>query len=173
MFKLPYCNREYFLKSLDFFMKKEKKIVNRIAFPEDIPLILKMEESVFDDSWSETQLRSHMASGGIIYVSENCSDEIIAYCILRGICDEWEIYRIAVHPAYRRAGIAKKLLRYFLKNHEFSYETITIFLEVRKSNPARLFYESLNFCSYGERKSYYKDGEDCLLYKCDYTVFEV
>ncbi|ERP32181.1 hypothetical protein [Chitinivibrio alkaliphilus] len=40
-----------------------------------------------------------------------------------------------------------------------------LFLEVRRSNAARSFYETVGFRRVGERKNYYSDGEDCILYQ--------
>lgn len=165
MFKLPYCNRDIFFESLAFFMKNVKKIVSKIADKNDISLIYKVECDVFPDSWSESQLLGHIENNGLIYCAFDESGLLLGYCILKSVLDEWEIYRLAVSTSCRRSGVATYLLDEFINKHPFKYDVITIFLEVRKSNPARLFYESYGFTSYGERSGYYRDGEDCVLYK--------
>ncbi len=150
-------------------MKKNEKNFYRQATSLDIPLIWNLEEQIFADSWNLQQLEDHLNNMGEIYIVENSSKQILAYLLLKGVVDEWEIYRIAVHPSYRRMGIGKDLLCYFLNNHEFTYSSISIFLEVRQSNSARFFYEELGFKVLGERKKYYSDGEDCILYRLEYT----
>ncbi len=66
---------------------------------------------------------------------------------------EREILFIAVDPAYRRRGIAKRLLE-----HELTASRGEWFLEVRESNlAARRLYESLGFQIAGRRENYYPD----------------
>jgi ribosomal-protein-alanine N-acetyltransferase len=71
---------------------------------------------------------------------------------------------IAVHPEYRRVGIARSLIEYLIDElnrrgcHSLS-------LEVRASNaPAIGLYEKLGFQQVGLRKNYYRNPkEDALI----------
>ena len=82
---------------------------------------------------------------------------VIAYVIGRVIAPEGEIYRIATDPAFRRRGIAYRLLDYAVKC-EKGRGLECLFLEVRESNiPAKNLYKSYGFKEMGIRKSYYKD----------------
>lgn len=66
---------------------------------------------------------------------------------------EREILFIAVDPAYRRRGIARKLLE-----NELAGRKGTWYLEVRKSNAAAIsLYESSGFRTAGIRENYYTD----------------
>ncbi len=66
---------------------------------------------------------------------------------------EREILNLAVDPAQRRRGVARRLLKVELSRKEIHW-----FLEVRESNvAARGFYESLGFRAVGRRQNYY-DG---------------
>lgn len=67
---------------------------------------------------------------------------------------------LAVHPQYRKLGVAKSLVKTLigrLKAGGFMKVT----LEVRVSNkPAMTLYQSLGFKPSGKLPSYYEDGED-------------
>jgi ribosomal-protein-alanine N-acetyltransferase len=66
---------------------------------------------------------------------------------------EREILFVAVDPAFRRRGIAKRLLQ-----NELDGSRGTWFLEVRESNLAAIrLYESLGFQGAGRRENYYPD----------------
>lgn len=150
-------------------MKNEKKVSIRLAGEHDIPLIYNMEQEIFPDAWSEAQLRSHWIHGGLILIAEGDDATLRGYAVLKGVLDEWELYRIAIVEKYRRLSIGKMLLRYFLENYTADSPSLTLFLEVRRSNPARLFYSAFGFLELGERKNYYSDGEDCILYSLQRT----
>lgn len=68
---------------------------------------------------------------------------------------EFEILNLAVHPAYRRNGIAKALL-----DHQLARGGVH-FLEVRESNSAaRKLYEYKGFEVIGTRRDYYSNPEE-------------
>lgn len=84
-----------------------------------------------------------------------------AIAVFNTVLDEAELLLIATHPDYTKQGYARSLLT----TSFISLEVANIFLEVRKSNhPARKLYEALGFKEYGQRKHYYQDGEDAILY---------
>lgn len=78
---------------------------------------------------------------------------IVGFLVSRPVAPgEREILNIAVHPEYRRLGIAKKLIR-----NEIDRWRTTHFLEVRQSNAAaRSLYRSLGFEEVGVRPGYYE-----------------
>ncbi len=71
--------------------------------------------------------------------------------------DEKEILNIAVHPAFRRRGIALALLA--------ACSAPTTFLEVRETNlGARALYRQAGFQEVGLRKAYYRNpGEAAIV----------
>jgi ribosomal-protein-alanine acetyltransferase len=73
---------------------------------------------------------------------------------------ESEILNIAVDPAERRAGIARRLLTDALARVKGTW-----FLEVRASNAAAIrLYESVGFTRAGNRKDYYDEpAEDAIV----------
>jgi len=83
---------------------------------------------------------------------------VVAFLTVRQVApDEREILNLAVHPAFRRRGIARRLVA--------AQPPSVWFLEVRESNqPARKFYNSLGFQEITRRKQYYADPtEDAIV----------
>ncbi|MGI8744129.1 MAG: GNAT family N-acetyltransferase [Bryobacteraceae bacterium] len=79
---------------------------------------------------------------------------IAAFLVSRELADrEREILNIAVHPEFRRLGLAKKLIRSEIERYPGDH-----FLEVRESNiPAKLLYQKLGFQQVGVRPQYYEN----------------
>ena len=69
---------------------------------------------------------------------------------------EYEILNLAVHPAVRRLGVARKLLIHALEPGLGRW-----FLEVRASNIAAIcLYESVGFRQAGTRPGYYRNPSE-------------
>ena len=87
--------------------------------------------------------------------------EIVGYCFSLGMKNMVHLLNLAVHPDFRRRGIARRLLNEifsFARSHGKSY----VFLEVRKSNDtAKRLYSSMGFTHVSTWQRYYSDsGED-------------
>jgi ribosomal-protein-alanine N-acetyltransferase len=89
---------------------------------------------------------------------------IVGYLSLWEIGHEIHITNLAVHPEWRRRGVARQLLGAALIEGVARGVTLA-FLEVRPSNTRALaLYESLGFQVIGRRNGYYFDtGEDALV----------
>jgi len=92
------------------------------------------------------------------YLNQDCrvcevKGRVAGFLVTRQVAPgEHEILNLAVHPAERRNGIARRLLADAL------VEAKTWFLEVRASNKAAiLLYESAGFVSAGRRSGYYQE----------------
>jgi ribosomal protein S18 acetylase RimI-like enzyme len=85
-------------------------------------------------------------------------DQVTGFVVSRRVADgEHEILNVAVHPDFRRLGIATTLLR-----HEMARcKPGPIFLEVRESNDgARRLYQRLGFEIVGTRPGYYENPNE-------------
>ena len=77
---------------------------------------------------------------------------------------------IAVHPDYRKQGIATNLINILVK--ELTQRgSHSLMLEVRASNEGAIsVYKSLNFSEVGRRKNYYRNPkEDALIMRREWN----
>jgi [ribosomal protein S18]-alanine N-acetyltransferase len=90
--------------------------------------------------------------------------ETWGYVIYWLIADEMHLLNLAVHPAYRRRGLARSLLTAALAQARDRGAAV-VWLEVRPSNTAALaLYHSFGFEEIGVRPGYYTDNdEDALI----------
>ena len=130
----------------------------------DIPEILKIERTSFSTPWSGEafyqEIRKPYALSDVA-VSE---DRIIGYICVNIVFDDCHILNLAIHPDFRRQGIATALMKEIMdKSRERGCRFF--YLEVRASNiGAKTFYERFGFKIAGMRKNYYVSPvEDALL----------
>jgi ribosomal-protein-alanine N-acetyltransferase len=93
------------------------------------------------------------------YLNYRCTvaeegENILGFLVFRPVAPaEYEILNLAVNPAARRRGVARRLLASELAQNHGEW-----FLEVRGSNRTAIqLYEKLGFKPVGRRESYYRD----------------
>lgn len=132
---------------------------------EDLAAVHQIELASFSAPWPPNAYRSELETNRLAtYLVARADDRVVAYGGMWLMVDEAHITTFAVHPAWRRQGIAQRLLIAFLDlavdrgAHEAT-------LEVRLSNlPARRLYEKYGFRPVGLRPRYYSDDhEDALI----------
>jgi len=121
----------------------------------DIPDVLQIEHMSFTTPWSKNAFLNEINKLYSLIKVAVLGDTIIGYICVNYIIDEGHILNLAVHPDFRRQGIATKLLEDAL-NELKEIECRYLYLEVRVSNlEAKKFYECLGFKVMGTRKDYY------------------
>ncbi len=89
------------------------------------------------------------------YLIAKEKDEVVGYIGIEDISGEKHIINMAVHPGFRRKGVAKKLVERILNDKD------VFFLEVRISNQAaQNLYKKYGFEVVGIRKKYYSDNNE-------------
>jgi ribosomal-protein-alanine N-acetyltransferase len=121
----------------------------------DIPEIMNIEQISFSIPWSEnsfiSEIQNHYSYSRVAVLG----DTIIGYICASLVIDEGHILNLAVHPEFRRCGIATHLFKVILDELKTTCCN-KIFLEVRFSNEsARKFYVKHGFGISGVRKNYY------------------
>lgn len=121
--------------------------------------VLQLERTCFpEDPWSPAMFVVNEMEGMLLAESD---DQLVGYLCFQQILDECHILNVAVHPDFRRRGIARQLVVRLMKQYP---DVRDWFLEVRFSNvPARSLYEGMGFQVIGKRVRYYRDGEDALV----------
>ena len=87
------------------------------------------------------------------------------------VMDETDMMNIAVHPDFRRQGVARALILALIGELK-KRGSRCLTLEVRASNdPARALYESLGFAHVGTRRNYYQNPkEDALILRKEWEI---
>ena len=100
--------------------------------------------------WSELEFSGLLATSGTFAIGH--SD---AFALVRVIADEAELLTIATHPARRRLGLARALMRAW-EAEAAARGAGQAFLEVAEDNlAARALYAATGYAETGRRKGYY------------------
>ena len=123
--------------------------------PADIDELCVLEKSCFSDAWSRQSLLFELTDDNRQYIGLFMGERLVAAAGLFWLLGTGEILTVAVEPAYRQRGMAKKLLQ-ALFDIALQSGVKTLHLEVRVSNRAAiLLYESLGFAQVAHRRGYY------------------
>ena len=127
----------------------------------DIDEVMAIERAAFASPWSRQFFLEELRATHARSVLCQRDGRPIGYVIYWELPGELDIHNVAVHPRFRRQGIARAMLADIIEGAtKRGFRRMT--LEVRKSNdPAQTLYRSLGFEICGLRKGYYSDnGED-------------
>jgi ribosomal-protein-alanine N-acetyltransferase len=117
-------------------------------------------DPAYNEAWSLAQVASALLSSAGYARLALVGEEASGFSLCRMAADEAELLLIAVAPAWRRLGVADRLL---LRAREDAAArgACALFLEVREDNsPARMLYSRAGFVEVGRRPGYYliRDG---------------
>jgi [ribosomal protein S18]-alanine N-acetyltransferase len=145
----------------------------RRALPADVPALVALEVACFTHPWTPDLVRQEIARvppDGVLVLEGPGSPGgpragIRAYGSFRLVVDELHVMNVAVHPGWRRRGLARWLLSFAMGRAARSGARRAL-LELRAGNlEARALYESLGFERLGERRAYYSEPtEDALVF---------
>lgn len=98
--------------------------------------------------------------------SDRASAPIVGFGGVLQVVDEAHIMNLVIDPAWRRQGVASRLLAKLLVDIG-DRGAISATLEVRSANTAAIgLYQSFGFELAGRRPRYYPDGEDAEIMWC-------
>lgn len=153
---------------MDWVQNSVKFCISKKLTDKELGMILEIENLSFISPWSEhvffQEMKNSSSKFFLAKLAEGTEHPIVGYLCFWKILDEIHILNLAVHPRFRRQGIARGLMKRLM--YDPANGRVKIYtLEVRKSNePAISLYESLGFKKAGIRKGYYKDtGEDAFI----------
>ncbi len=134
--------------------------INRLALPENYSMGYFIQ---LIKQWKDTSvvsIRNGKIIGYIICKVEKKS--LIAF--KRRNFPRGHIMSVAVHPEYRRQGIASEMMKFVLNRLKYIKNLKEVILEVRESNRSAIrLYQKFGFKKESVLKRYYIDGESANL----------
>ena len=142
------------------------KILNHNALGD----ILKIENDVHINPWSENTFRDCFTNEHYLISGLYFKKRLVGYCVLLLISPQAELHNFAIDKQFQSRGNGGLFLKYILGLCE-SLKLEQIFLEVRESNSVAIsFYQKSGFSQIGIRKDYYQSEsltESALLFMLD------
>ena len=133
--------------------------------------IAQLEKICFSDPWSERSIASELDNNLAFWLVAVEGETVAGYIGSQTVMEEADMMNVAVHPNFRRQGIAEALVN-GLVEHLKAMGSRCLTLEVRASNaPAIALYEKLGFTEIGRRKNYYRNPrEDALILRKEWEI---
>ena len=133
--------------------------------------VAELEALCFSDPWSETSVASELTNPLSFWLVSLEDDRLTGYVGSQTVVGETDMMNIAVHPDFRRRGIAEALVIALVEELK-KLESHCLTLEVRASNePAQKLYEKLGFSQIGRRPKYYRNPrEDALILRKEWEL---
>lgn len=136
-----------------------------------VPQIAELEKLCFNDPWSENSIASELDNRLSCWLVAIAADKVVGYVGSQTVLGETDMMNIAIHPDYRKQGIATELISALIEtlNERGSH---SLMLEVRASNePAKSLYLKMGFDVVGVRKNYYRNPrEDALILRKEWNL---
>ncbi len=122
-----------------------------------------LDKLTLEGIWSLKQWEKELLEPYRVCIGIFSSNTLLSMCCGWLVLEELQLTVIAVHPEYRRQGLAKLVLKTLLnKAHKAGASYAT--LEVATDNQQAIkLYESLGFQTTGFRRNYYKNSSDALI----------
>ena len=128
-----------------------------------------LEKLCFSDPWSEKSVASELTNPLSFWLVADDNGIVQGYVGSQTVMDESDMMNIAVHPDYRKQGVATALIIALIAElRKRGSHSLT--LEVRASNASAIaLYEKMGFFQAGLRKNYYRNPkEDALILRTEF-----
>lgn len=131
-----------------------------------IAAIAAIEERCFSTPWSASALTEELDNPhAVFYAATDADGRVLGYAGMHHVGDEGYIDNVAVDPAARRQGVARRLMA-ALEAYGRENALYRLTLEVRASNAAAIaLYAGAGYVCDGVRPNFYrKPTEDAAIY---------
>ena len=134
------------------------KIIQMTA--DHVLQVARLEKLCFQDPWSEKSIASELSNKLALWLVAVEEETVVGYIGSQTVMDESDMMNVAVHPEFRRRGIAEALVNALCAALK-EQGSVSLTLEVRASNyDAIALYGSRGFRSVGRRKNYYEHPKE-------------
>ena len=130
-----------------------------------------IEKLCFSDPWSENSIRYELTNPLSLWLVAVCDGTVAGYVGSQSVMGEADMMNIAVHPDYRKQGVAQMLIAQLIAMLSIN-DVHSLTLEVRASNdPAIALYDKMGFVQVGRRPNYYRNPkEDALILRKEWDA---
>jgi ribosomal protein S18 acetylase RimI-like enzyme len=119
-------------------------------------------ETGLTPSWGAARIGWHVRHADSVVLTARTGLELAGFAIMRYGDDTAHLNLLAVDPAHRRRGVARRLLQW-LEQTALTAGTFVVRLELRAGNEAaRSFYCALGYRELGQIPGYYQGVEAAL-----------
>jgi len=130
----------------------------RPVTPFDLALVAALHAACFSEAWGADSIGALLADPGSFGLLAASEGEPAGFILVRPAADEAEILSLAVLPARRRRGLARRLLAAALERL-VAAGTRRLLLEVAEDNvAARRLYQGAGLVPVGRRPGYYRSA---------------
>ena len=138
---------------------------------DHVKAVAELEKICFRDPWSENSVASELDNSLALWLVAEVDGEVAGYIGSQTVMGETDMMNVAVHPEYRRQGVAERLVISLIE-HLRLRSSHCLTLEVRASNePAKNLYAKIGFVEIGCRKNYYRNPkEDALILRKEWEI---
>lgn len=133
--------------------------------------VAELEKLCFSDPWSVGSVASELENELAYWLVAEEDGRVAGYVGSQTVMGETDMMNVAVHPDFRRGGVAEALVSALIAGLK-KQGSHCLTLEVRSSNePAQKLYEKLGFSQIGLRKNYYRNPrEDALILRKEWEI---
>ncbi len=129
--------------------------------------VLEIERLSSPTPWSKkmflAEMQNPLAHCFVYRLEEAPGHPVAGFICFRNVGEESELLNIGVHPLYRRRGIGKGLMQFYMELGA-AKQIRTFHLEVRASNPPAIhLYQKFSYQPAGTRKKFYEGKFDALM----------
>lgn len=134
-----------------------------LARRADAPLLAAMSERYVEaglrPAWGAVRIGWHVRDADSVVLTARTAGDLAGFAIMRYADESAHLNLLAVQPAHRRRGVARRLLTW-LEESALTAGTFTVGLELRAQNSAaRAFYAARGYRETGEVPGYYQGRE--------------
>ena len=139
-------------------------IAIRAMTAADTAAVIELDMLSFSQPWPKNAFEVELTNEGARCWVADADGKLAGALVFWRVLDEAHLATIAVHPAFRRRGVARLLLRTAM-DAAYAEGARIYHLEVRAGNEAaQKLYKEFGFEIVGRRMRYYQDtGEDAVL----------
>ena len=151
---------------------QQTRVHIRWMIRRDMPEVLAIEHAGFEFPWSEEEFLRVLRQRNCIGMVAELGERVVGFMIYELHKSKLQILDFAVHPEYRRQGVAAQMVEKLVGKLS-SHRRTRIVLHVRESNlAAQVFFRAQAFRATEVVREHYQDtAEDA--YLMNYTFEEV